>query len=45
MQTLVEGGKLSLQKDEEILDDVSEPMKERPESPGGTGDPVLFDED
>ena len=45
MQTLVEGGKLSLQKNEEILDDVSEPMKERPESPGGTGDPVLFDED
>ena len=45
MQTLVDGGKLSLQKDEEILDDVSEPMKERPESPGGTGDPVLFDDD
>ena len=45
MQTLVEGGKLALEKDEEILDDVSEPIKERPESPGGTGDPVLFDDD
>ena len=45
MQTLVEGGKLALEKGEEILDDVSEPIKERPESPGGTGDPVLFDDD
>ena len=45
MQTLVGGGKLALEKGEEILDDVSEPIKERPESPGGTGDPVLFDDD
>ena len=36
MQTLVEGEIIST-KDEEILDDVSEVMKERPESPGGTG--------
>ena len=46
MQTLADGGVVDLDTALEVIEKGMDVPKEmRPESPGGTGDPVLYDED
>ena len=46
MQTLAEGGKVDLDTALEVIEKGMDVEKEpRPESPGGTGDPVLYEDE
>ena len=46
MQTLAEGGKVDLDTALEVIEKGMDlPTEARPDSPGGTGDPVLYEEE
>jgi len=46
MQTLAEGGTVDLDKALEVIEKgMDVPKEARPESPGGTGDPVIYEDE
>ena len=45
MQTLAKGGKIDLEKDDEIITSGMDVDSKRPPAPGGSGDPVVYDEE
>jgi len=45
MQTLAEGGKIDLEKDDEVIEQGMDVDSKRPPAPGGSGDPVIYEDE
>ena len=45
MQTLAKGGKIDLERDDEIITSGMDVDSKRPPAPGGSGDPVVYDDE
>jgi len=45
METLAKGGKINLEKDDEIITSGMDVDSKRPPAPGGSGDPVVYDDE